>query len=188
MIGRLPDSLEVNGTAYPIRTDFRDMLTIMEAFEDPDLENGEKLFVMLYIIYPDFEQIPQGDLEEAYRQAAWFLDCGADAERETGNSPRLVDWGQDERILFPAINAVAAREVRAMEYLHWWTFMGYFMEIREGTYSQVLQLRQKKARGKKLEKWEREFWRNNADICELKKRMSKEEKEEQERLKKLLGG
>ncbi len=188
MIGDLPMTLEVNGSEYPIRTDFRDILRIMSAFEDPDLENQEKVFVMLYIIYPDFEDIPREDLEEAYKKAAWFIDCGADTKEEPKKNPRVVDWEQDERLLFPAINAVAGREVRSMEYLHWWTFMGYFMEIREGTYSQVLQLRHKKARGKKLEKWEREYWNNNSDICVIHKRLSEEEKAEQEFLKNLLDG
>lgn len=187
MIGCLPRALEVNGIEYPIRTDFRDILTIMEAFEDPDLENKEKIFVMLYIIYPDFEDIPERDIEDAYRQAAWFIDCGAEHGNDQKNSPRLIDWGQDERILFPAINTAAGVEVRSLDYLHWWTFMGYFMEIREGTYSQVLQLRQKRAKGKKLEKWEQEYWRNNKDLCVLRKRLSKEEREERDFLNELLG-
>lgn len=188
MIGRLPDSLTVNGREYPIRTDYRDILTIMEAYEDPDLDGAEKAFTMLYILYPDFEEIPQDDLEEAFRQAAWFIDCGAQMKDEAKRTPRLVDWGQDERLLFPAVNTAAGMEVRAVEYMHWWTFMGYFMEIREGTYAQVLSLRQKKAKGKKLEKWELEYWQNNRDICQLRKRLSSEEIEEQERLKALLGG
>ena len=187
MIGCLPQTLEVNGVEYQIRTDYRDILNILVAFEDPDLEDSEKAFVLLYIIYQDFGDIPQEDLEEAYRQAAWFIDCGSDLERAGKHSPRLVDWEQDERILFPAINSAAGKEVRALDYLHWWTFMGYFMEIREGTYAQVPQLRQKRAKGKKLEKWELEFWKNNRDLCIIKKRLSQEEKDEQDFLKKLLG-
>ncbi|WP_278320796.1 hypothetical protein [Lacrimispora sphenoides] len=35
------------------------------------------------------------------------------------------------------------------------------MEIEEGTFSMVLGIRQKIAKGKKLEKWEEEFYRNN---------------------------
>ena len=65
--------------------------------------------------------------------------------------------------------------------------MGYFMEIREGVFSQVLSLRQKKQKHKKLEKWEQEFWGSNKDLCVLKPRLSKEEKEERDRLNALLG-
>lgn len=74
---------------------------------------------------------------------------------------KVMDWEQDEPILFPAINQVAGCEVRSVPYIHWWTFVGYFMEIREGIFSTVLGIRQKMAKGKHLEKWEREFRRNN---------------------------
>ena len=42
-------------------------------------------------------------------------------------------------------------------------------------------------RGKKLEKWEQEYYRKNKERVDLKKRYSAEELAEQERLKKLLG-
>lgn len=187
MIGELPMALTVNGRDYPIRTDYRDILTIVIACNDPDLENIEKLFVCLYVLFEDFEDIPTEDYEEAYKAAMRFIDCGADPKEEK-RSARLMDWEQDERILFPAINSVAGYEVRAKDYIHWWTFMGYFMEIHEGIYSQVLSLRQKKSKNKKLEKWEREFWQSNKDLCVLKKKLSEEEKEERDRLNALIDG
>ena len=61
------------------------------------------------------------------------------------------------------------------------------MEIREGIFSTVLGIRQKMAKGKRLEKWEREFRRNNKKICDLKTRYTKEEQEEIDYWNKLLG-
>ena len=188
MIGELPRSVEVNGRIYGIRTDFRDILRIITAFNDPELEENEKLFVCLYVLYEDFDSIPKEDMEEAYMQASWFIDCGEEPSDEPGRHPRTMDWEQDERILFPAINSVAGTEVRALEYLHWWTFMGYFMEIHEGVFSQVLSIRQKKAKGKKLEKWEQEFWRSNKNLCVLKQKLTKEEQEARDRINRLLNG
>jgi len=98
-----------------------------------------------------------------------------------------MDWEQDENILFPAINKVAGFETRSIEYLHWWTFLGYYMEISEGVFSHVLSIRMKKAKGKKLEKWEREFWSSNKSICVLREKISEEEKAERDRLNALLG-
>lgn len=187
MIGELPRSLEVNGAFYTIRTDFRDVLTIIEAFNDVELEAREKLYVCLVILYEDFEDIPEDDYEEAYKQAVWFIDGGTEPREQDRPAPHTMDWEQDERLLFPAINRVAGREVREAAYLHWWTFLGYFMEIQEGTFAHVLSMRQRKAKGKKLTKEEQEFWRNNKDICVLKKKLTKEEKERRDRLNKLLG-
>lgn len=186
MIGDLPKSLYVDGEEHAIRTDFRDVLTIIEAFNDPELEDREKIFVCLYVLYEDFEDIDPEAYEEAYKEAIRFIDCGD--EPKEGKSPRTMDWEQDEKILFPAINNVAGFEVRSSEYVHWWTFMGYFMEIHDGVFSQVLSLRQKKSKGKKLEKYEREFWQANKDMCVLKPRLSKAEREEKERLEAILNG
>lgn len=61
--------------------------------------------------------------------------------------------------------------------MHWWTFVGYFEEIEEGTFSQVLAIRQKRAKGKKLEQWEREFLNDNQALVNLKKKMSDEEQD-----------
>lgn len=186
MIGWLPDSLEINGTSYDIRTDFRDILVIMQAFNDSELLPDEKYAVMLEILYKDSEAFQETDFTEAIRQALWFLDCG---QVEEDNKPpaKVMDWEQDESIVFPAVNKVAGQEVRAVKYMHWWTFMGYFMEIEDGTFSTVLAIRQKKAKGKKLEKWEQEFYRNNRKLCDIKKKYTAEEQEEIDYWNKLLG-
>lgn len=186
MIGGLPKSLIVAGTEYGIRTDYRVILDILEAFGDPDLEAKEKIYVCLYILYEDFELIPPEQYEEAYKAAIDFIDAGQKKDDKRPH-PRTMDWEQDAPIIFPAINSIAHTEVRSISYLHWWTFLGYFMEIREGIFAQVLGLRQKRAKGKKLEKCESEFWRSNRDICELKKKVSSEERAIKEELNALLG-
>ena len=184
MIGQLPETLEVGGCNYEIRTDYRDILRIIEAFNDPDLKNEEKLYICLYILYPDLEEIPPEDYREAYQRAIWFIDLGDIPEDKP--KARVMDWEQDEKILFPAINSAAGYEVRSCKYLHWWTFMGFFMEIKDGTFSQVMSLRMKKAKGKKLEKWERDFWSSNKKLCVLKTKLTQEEKERRDKLEKLL--
>lgn len=186
MMGRLPATLEVAGEEREIRTDYRDILTIMEAYNDPELTDREKIWVMLNIVYVAWEAIPTDAYQEAAERAVWFLDCGQ--EDDNKKPPRkLMDWEQDEPILFPAINKVAGREVRAVEHMHWWTFMGYFMEIEEGTFSTVLGIRQKRAKGKKMEKWEQEFYLANKYMCDIKTRYTAEELAEREYLNKLLG-
>ena len=113
-----------------------------------------------------------------------FIDRGSD-DKDKG--PRTMDWQQDAPILFPAVNHVAGYEVRSADYLHWWTFMGFFMEIKDSTYATVLSLRQKKKRGKKLEKYEQEFWRNNRSICELRKKETDDDKAKKAELTAILG-
>ncbi len=185
MIGELPKSLSVNNVEYNIRSDFRDILKIVCAFNDPELENEEKIYVCLYILFKDFDSIPKSQYEAAFKVALGFIDHGATGDNK--KSPRTMDWEQDENIMFPALNKVAGFETRTADYVHWWTFMGYFMEISEGVFSHVLSLRGKKAKNKKLEKWEREYWNANKDICVLKPKLTAEEQEAKDRLNAMLG-
>lgn len=185
MIFDLPTSVEFGGESWEINTDYRDILRILLAFDDPELENPEKAAICLYNFYKTPEKIPRELFQAAFDAAIAFIDRDQNDERL---GPRMMDWEQDAQLIFPAVNRVAGCEVRSMPYLHWWTFMGYFMEIRDSTASMVFSLRNKKFRGKKLEKWEREYWRQNIGICNLKRKETAEEKAEKERLKELLGG
>lgn len=90
-------------------------------------------------------------------------------------------------MIFSAVNKVAGQETRALDYMHWWTFLGYFSEIGEGMLSQVLSIRAKKAKGKKLEKWEKEFYNERREIIDIRQSYSAEEQAEIDRLNKLLG-
>mgnify|MGYP000137836075 CR=1 FL=1 len=77
--------------------------------------------------------------------------------------------------------------VRALPELRGWAWRAWFNGIGEGQLSTLLGVRDKLRRGKKLEKWEQEYYRANKARVELKRRYSAEELSEQERLKKILG-
>ena len=166
MLGQLPKALTVNGKSYAIRTDFRNILRIFEAFADPKLTDNDKLYICLKRIYIDFAKIPRKDFKEAYEQAHWFLGCGLAEEKRP--PMKTFNWVKDAPIIFPAVNKVAGKEVREVDYMHWWTFMGYFQSIdSESLFGTVLSIRQKKAKGKKLEKYEKEFCNNNKALMAL---------------------
>lgn len=185
MIGELPTSINVGGKDEPIRTDYRDILNIFSAFNDEDLSKKEKLLVCLRIFYVNIDDIDIELYEEAYDKAVIFMDQG----RESNDipEPKLMDWEQDGCLIFPAVNKVAGMEVRSCEYMHWWTFIGYYMGIGESVFSEVINIRTKNQKHKKLEENEKEFYSKNKDLVDLKIRYSKEELEEREELKELLG-
>ena len=85
------------------------------------------------------------------------------------------------------VNRVAGREIRDEAFVHWWTFLSWFHAIGEGQLSTLVSIRDKLRRGKKLEKWEQDFYRKHREQVELKKRFSARELEEQRRLNELLG-
>ena len=47
MIGALPEELTLGGEDYPIRTDYRNVLQVFEAFQDPELTQEEKWIVVI---------------------------------------------------------------------------------------------------------------------------------------------
>jgi hypothetical protein len=173
-VWELSKALNIGGRDFPIRYDFRAVLDILNAYADPELDESEKTEVMLTIMFPNFKDIPVSHYSEAIARACEFIDCGQ--KPECKNSPRLIDWEQDAKLIIPAINNAAKCEVRALPELHWWTFFGYYMSIGESLLSTVIRIRKKKAGGKKLDKWEEEFLRDNRSIVDLKPKETAEER------------
>lgn len=192
MIGALPETLTVGGEEYTIRTDYRNILQVFEAFQDPELTQEEKWIVAIYLLFEGFscdddvmKAAQDGfDLGEAMKKISWFISAGQ-PEKEVLELP-TYNWKQDEQIIFSAVNKVAGRETRELEYLHWWTFLGYFNEVGEGTFSFIVGIRHKLNKGKKLEKHEKEFLSHNKELVLMKKPLTKEEQEQEEAYKSLL--
>lgn len=188
----LPTSIEVHGIEYNIRSDFRAIIDILTAMNDPDLfepgtgeneQNLIKAMVMLDILF--CEEIPVEDWQEACDKASEFIDMGMPEDK---NPVRVMDWEQDAKLILPAVNKVAGTEIRSLPYVHWWTFMGYYMEIGECLFSSVLNIRHKKSKCKKLEKWETEFYKENKAIIDLKsKEVQHNTKEQMDEVRALLG-
>lgn len=190
----LPTSITVDGTVYVIRTDFRAVLDVLTAMNDPDLffpdaSDQEKAWIQmdttLQILVVDYDNLPPEKCVEAYDQLIDFIDCGAKDDPKKPQ-PRLMDWEQDAQIIIPAINRVHGKEIRSLPYLHWWTFLGAYMEIGDCLFSQVINIRQKKQKCQKLEKWESDFYRNNKEMIDLHKKLSAEEKATKESIEKWL--
>lgn len=187
MIGTLPKELVIDGKSYRIRTDYRAILTVFEAINDPDLSDMAKSYILLDALYID--KFPITSEKEAMEQAVWFIDGGKKFEdNKKKKAPKLMDWQQDEQLIFSSINAVAGKEIRELDYVHWWTFLGYFNEIREGLFSTIVSIRKKKAEHKKLEKYEKEFYQKNRDLIDIKKSYSSDQKKEMDELNALLNG
>lgn len=172
----LPTTVEVCGAVYPIRSDYRAILDICAALDDPELEDGDKAYVALSIFYPDFEEMPPEHYTEALRRCYWFIDCGEDPD-QTVAQPKLMDWSQDFKYIIAPINRVMGKEVRSIEYLHWWTFISAYYEIGDCFFAQCVRIRDLKAHGKKLDKADAEFYKKNRKIIDIKTTYTERENE-----------
>lgn len=171
MLGLLPTSLTIRDTEYKIKTDYRNILTIISAFSDDELKDTEKTLICMLRLYVDFYSIPKSDYQEAYEAAINFIECQIRSDKP---SPKIVDWDKDEQLMFAAVNKVAGKEIRAEKYVHWWTFIGYFQNVdRESLWGYVLTIRQKKAKKKKLDKAETDFYMANRSLIDIGKTVNK---------------
>lgn len=187
MIWTLPTSVKLPSGEHTVNADFRDILEIIQQLEDPEGTQEERLYIALRLFYEDFFSIPKEEMEQAAIEMMTFLNCGEPIDPDEPSAPRLLDWEQDGSMIISDVNKVAGCEIRSMEFLHWWSFISYFRGIGEGQLATVVSIRDKLRRGRKLEGWEKEYYRKNRSQIILKPKYTAEERAEQERLKALLG-
>lgn len=162
----LPIEIAINNQRYKITNngDYRMVIDCFSALNDIELSEEYRVCASLIIFYEDINSIE--DIEEkfgddvivAVEEMYKFFNCNNAGHKV---NYRLLDWDKDEQMICSAINNVANTEIRALPYLHWWTFMGYYTSVGESVFSTVVGIREKIVKHKKLEKYEREFRYNN---------------------------
>ena len=188
MMYELPTSLNVCGVDYAIRSDYRAALDVLSVFAAvhsiaASFHNMYKYrtchletfcpIVPLRIFYPDFLKMPDEHILDAVKQMTWFLDCGD--EDDNRKRPKLMDWEQDFQYIVAPVNRVVGQEIRAIPYFHWWSFIAAYYEIGDCLFANIVRIRSLKAKGKTLDKSDREFYRENRRLVDLKKPMTEEE-------------
>ena len=155
----------IGGRPYKIRNqgDYRVILDVFSVLEDPELEQNERYISALIIFYEDLNDVEDvftlPDIETALKEMFSFFNAN---KGESGKKARkLIDWEGDSELICSAINKAANTEIRSAPYIHWWTFLSYYMSIGECILSTVVSIRDKTANGKKLEKWEQDYRREN---------------------------
>lgn len=166
----LPASVNIGGREYAIRTDYRAILDIMLALNDPELTDDDRAAVALGIFYRD--ELPE-DLQEAINKCFWFIS-GGDEHPSDKPAPKLVDWEKDFRWIASPINKMLGHDIRGVE-MHWWTFLGYYYEIGDCTFAQIVKIRNAKKTGRKLDKADREWARKNAELVNIETKYTEAE-------------
>ena len=164
----LPTEIIVKGIPYQIRNrgDYRMILDVFSVLEDDELEQNERVISALMIFYENFNELEDvlacgDDLEELVKQMYNFFNGDKVKANEVKKARKLLDWEGDSALISAAINHVSGKEIRSEPYIHWWTFLSYYMSVGESVLSTVISIRDKIANGKKLEKWEQDYKRDN---------------------------
>lgn len=169
MYYQLPTEVNVGGVEHAIRSDYRVALDIISMLSDDELTREEKAAAAIEMFYEEQPDDISAALEECFK----FIDMGTSSKRK---SPRLLDWERDFAYIVAPINRVLGREIRTCDYLHWWTFMGAYIEIGgDCLLANIISLRDKIASGKRLEKYEREWLRKNRELVILPQKYTAED-------------
>ena len=178
----LPVCVTVGGQPRAAYTDYRDILYLLNWLDGPRgaaLRPDERWYVALALFYRDFAALGPALYPEAAAALAAFLAAGQPAAPA---GPRLIDWQKDAGLIVAGVNRAAGCEVRALPYLHWWSFIAWFAAIGEGALATVVAIREKLARGKRLEGWELEHYRAHRAQIDLRPEPTAAERAEKERL------
>ena len=179
----LPTSVILNDTAHAIRKDgdFRMVLDCFRLLQDTELEDNERILACLVTFYDELDGLDSvyqlGNIEEAVKQMFSFFNCGQEESVGVKAEGKVIDWDKDALMIISAINHVAGKEIRAEKYLHWWTFMSYYMGIGECSLSTVVNIRRKILKGKKLEKFEQDYVNENPELFKRNDNLTKEEQD-----------
>lgn len=160
------------------------VLDCFSALNDIELDREERIISALIIFYQDFTCVEDvydcGCLSTLAKEMMKFFNCGSDGEDEKKSNYRLIDWDKDSNLICSAINKVAGKEIRSEQYIHWWTFIGYYMAIGQGPLSTVVSIRGKIARQEKLEKHEKRFRYDNPQYFNMDYKSLEEREKDKE--------
>lgn len=166
----LPTSVNIENTECAFNSDYRDILYIFQALNDPDLLETERVIVALNLFYTD--DCYKINIEQAIREMFCFISQSDEIDDKPHSDKKpLYDWEQDFNLIVSPVNKVLGYDVRGKDYLHWWTFLSAFMEIGESTFNTYVGIRDKLNRGKKLEDYEDRLVKDNRDKIILKKKV-----------------
>lgn len=174
----LPTTIEINGKEHKIRNkcDYRVILDVISVLNDKELDDESKIKCSLYIFYEDLNGIT--DIQTAINEMMKVVNLGEQMQDDENKKPKIMDWEHDFNNLAPPISRVLGYSVRNKDnYTHWYDFIGAYMEIGDCYFAQIVSIRSKMQKCKKLDEQDRQFYKEHKKEIDLPMTLSQEEKE-----------
>ena len=154
---RLPDSITVCGREYPVYTDFRRWILVIELFAEELVDVGRKAECAARILFADANPLDgvrrtsAEDAAEIYRELVHgiteFAACGrrihAGNASKAGSAEPVFDFTADAGRIYAAFLQVYGIDLhREPAHLHFWTFMELLWNLpAETEFMRVVNLR-----------------------------------------------
>lgn len=178
-VNQLPKTVKIDGTEYPINTDFRAGIQFEQLMrkEKPDWD------VTLRLYYP--ERCPK-NLEAALEQILWFYRCGKEEQTGSGAGAkaRAYDLEHDFSYIYAAFLEQYRIDLYDIEHLHWWKFKALFEGLTgECEICKIMEYRTMDLKG--MDKERKKFYQKMKRLYALPTR-TKEEKVRDDKLSQIL--
>lgn len=190
----LPISVNIDNEKFLIRDncDFRIVLEVIQCLNDENLDDINKIKCSLYNFYKKIydeinssddiiENISDWEISERdislYIEMIKIINIGEIPDGKPVEN-KLMDWEHDFNNIIPPINRVLGYSVRDKQnYTHWWDFVGAYMEIGDCYFAQIVSIRNKIKKGKKLDEQDRQFYKEHKNEVDLPIALSRDEQE-----------
>lgn len=149
---RLPETITVGGVRYPVYTDFRRWILVIELFAEELVDAGIKLNCAAKLIFPGDSPMNQTKTGDFYRSLVrgitWFASCGREPEnvrggKTNGTAEPAFDFTYDADMICAAFLQTYGIDLCSPAVkLHFWKFMALLRNLpRETEFMQVVSLR-----------------------------------------------
>lgn len=141
----LPRSIEIDGEAYAIDTDYRIMADFEMKIANADMANRTAFArVLSETVSALFTEFPRADIQQIIEGVLWYYRCG-NAPRDTDGTPRsnkrYYDYGEDSDYIYAAFKQQYGDDL-ITSHMHWWEFRAKFMALTEATeFVKIMQYR-----------------------------------------------
>ena len=119
-----PDSITISSKSYPIHTDFREWIRLIDMVKDEDLDAMEKAECMMRWFTQEIPTDPLAAIESLAR----FMKC---EDSETSNdvnnnseteSRQSFSYEYDADAIIAGFQQVYGIDLMSLDYMHWWHF------------------------------------------------------------------
>ena len=135
LLDPLPETVEVDGRAVPVNTDFRTFIQFEQILQRPDIDNRSKVMQWLELCFGSY--VPT-DIKGAVDKLLELYRCGKPAKKQAktlknGNveiKPKMIyDYDFDAPYIYGAFMSQYGIDLNDIEYLHWWKFHALFSSL-----------------------------------------------------------
>lgn len=178
----LPLTVTIDGNEHEIRNkcEHRTILDCLVAYNDLRLPDELRVKCATTIFYKNIDEIE--NKFEAAKEMLRIINIQdktkENTQQDTEMPIKIINWKKDYHLIAPPVSRILGYSVRDKNrYTHWYDFIGAFNEIGDCYLTQILNVRLKRKKGKRLNELETEFYRTNKKDIDLPMEMSDEEKE-----------